>query len=85
MREMKGFSAGCEMRAGPPSGNVYGEEALATKQVSPEGQLSHLDINYATDVAEQPGSSYQPGQRIPPGLVAPTGLTGMLAVPLLSN
>jgi 3-oxoacyl-[acyl-carrier protein] reductase len=62
---MKGFSAGCEMRAGPPSGNLDEEDTLATKRVSPERQLSQLDISYATDVAEQPGSSYQPGQRIP--------------------
>ena len=78
---MKGFSAGCEMRAGPPSGNVDEEEALATKQVSPGRQLSQLDISYATDVAEQPGSSYKPGQRISLSLVAPTGLTWTLAVP----
>ncbi len=77
----EGFSAGCKMRAGPPSGNVDEEEALATKQVSPERQLSQMDISYATDVAEQPGSSYQPGQPIPPSVVAPTGLTWTLAVP----
>ncbi len=69
------------MRAGPPPGNLDEEEALATKQVSPERQLSQLDIIYATDIAEQPGSSYQPGWRIPPSVVAPTGLTWTLAAP----
>jgi hypothetical protein len=78
---MKGFSAGCEMRTRSLSGNLEEEEALATKQVSPERQLSLLDIIYGTDVAEQPGSCYQPGQRIPPILVASAGLTWTLAVP----
>jgi len=44
-------------------------------------RLSQLDVSYATEITEGPGSSYRPGQRIPPSLVASNGLIWTLAVP----